>query len=404
MKKIISFLLILAILTLCLAGCSGNGQDGEVGSQSASQSSRTESGTEGSKVSQGEAPSSSSAGSKEPASHVESGVSDPEGASDTELVLYAWEAMFPQEVLDSFTEETGIQVEYVNFDYDETMLAQLQAAKGGKYDVVLGSDYILETVIEEGLAQKLDVSRLENYSCVNPLYQGQFFDPDDEYTVPYAAGVQTLVYDPSLVEKEISGYEDLWDSSLKDKVGIVANSRVVDGMALKTLGESFNTEDVSALDRAGEKLLELAPNIHLIRDGSLQDSLLSGEIAAAVLYTPQSTAARIADPKLKTVFPEEGICFGLQSLFIPAGALHESAAYKFLDYILRPEISAQCCEYLGYFCTNREADSLISEKYREFLTLPEDVSKEDLELIQGVSSQAQEKHSEIWKAFRGACG
>ena len=51
--------------------------------------------------------------------------------SKSELVLFTWEAMFPQEVLDSFTEETGIAVNYTNFDYDETMLAKLEAAEGG---------------------------------------------------------------------------------------------------------------------------------------------------------------------------------------------------------------------------------------------------------------------------------
>ena len=60
-------------------------------------------------------------------------------AENGELVLYTWEGMFPQEVLDAFTEETGIEVNYSNFDTDETMLAKLEAAKGGDYDLVIAS-------------------------------------------------------------------------------------------------------------------------------------------------------------------------------------------------------------------------------------------------------------------------
>ena len=200
------------------------------------------------------------------------------GGENGKLVLYTWENMFPQEVLDGFTQETGISVTYSNFDTDETMLARLEAAEGGDYDLVIADDYIIETAIQEGLVQELDTSKLENYGSINPVYQGQFYDPENKYTVPYGAGVQTIVYDPSAVDVEIKGYADLWDASLEDNLGIIDNFRVVNGMALKVLGESYNTEDTAAIEAAGDKLLELAPNIRLIKDQNTQDDLLSGEV------------------------------------------------------------------------------------------------------------------------------
>ena len=223
------------------------------------------------------------------------GCSGSSAGENGELVLYTWENMFPQEVLDGFTEETGIQVTYSNFDTDETMLARLETAKGGDYDLVIADDYIIETAIQQGLVQELDTSKLENYGSINPVYQGQFFDPEDKYTVPYGAGVQTIVYDPSVVDVDIQGYADLWDPSLEDNVGIIGSFRVINGMALKVLGESYNTEDLAAIDAAGEKLLELAPNIRLIKDDNTQDDLLSGEVGAAVLYTSQVTLAKMAN-------------------------------------------------------------------------------------------------------------
>ncbi len=316
-----------------------------------------------------------------------------------ELVLFTWEGMFPQEVLDGFTEETGIEVTYANFDYDETMLAKLETAKGGEYDLVIADDYIIETVIAEGLAQKLDTSKLENYGSINPVYQGQFFDPQNEYTVPYGAGVQTIVYDPNLVDVEINGYADLWDPSLAGNVGIIDNFRVVNGMALKVLGESYNTEDTATIESAGEKLQELAPNIRLIKDQNTQDDLLSGEVGAAVLYTSQVTLAKMANPDLKVVFPEEGVGFGIMAQFIPSNAPHADNAYKFIDYILRPEISAQCFEYIGYYCTNKDA-----EEYRDFLTLPEDIDTNSMEMIENISADAIEVHQRVWTEFKSACG
>lgn len=77
-------------------------------------------------------------------------------ADDDELVLFTWENMFPQEVLDGFTEETGIKVVYSNFDTDETMLEKLSQAKGGDYDVIVADDYIIEQAVSEGLVSELD--------------------------------------------------------------------------------------------------------------------------------------------------------------------------------------------------------------------------------------------------------
>lgn len=325
------------------------------------------------------------------------------GGSGEELVLFTWENMFPQEVLDGFTQETGIAVNYVNFDYDETMLAKLEAANGGDYDLVIADDYIIEMAVSEGLVRELDAARLENYASVNPAYQGQFFDPENKYTVPYGAGVQTIVYNPEAVDIEITGYADLWDPSLSDNVGIIDSARVIDGMALKVLGESYNTQDAGAIERAGEKLLELAPNIRLIKDDNLQDDLLSGEIGAAVMYTSQVTMAMLANPDLKVVYPKEGIGFGVMANFIPKDAPNPEAAYKFMDYILRPEVSAQCYEFLGYYCTNQDADSLISPEMRSFLTLPESVEG-DWEMIENISSEVLEVHERVWTEFKSACG
>lgn len=325
-------------------------------------------------------------------------------ASSTQLNLYTWEGMFPQEILDGFKEKTGISVNYVNFDYDETMLSKLEASDGGDYDLVIADDYIIETAISEGLVQELDTSKIENYSNINPIYQGQFFDPDNKYTIPYGAGIQTIVYDPALIDKEITSYADLWDASLADNVGIIANQRVVDGMALKLAGESYNVEDTAVIEKAGEKLLELAPNIRLIKDDNLQDDLLTGEVGAAVMYTSQVTMAKLSNPDLKVVFPTEGIGFGIMAGFIPSNAPHADAAYQFIDYILDAQNAASCFEYLGYYCTNLEAEAYINDDYKEFLTLPEGIDKESMEMIQNVSADALEAHEKIWTEFKSACG
>jgi len=325
------------------------------------------------------------------------------GGESRTLNLYTWAGMFPDEVISGFEEKTGIKVNYVNFDYDETMLAKLQAAQGGDYDLVIADDYIIEVAIKEGLVQKLDMEKISSAKNVNPLYQGQFYDPTDEYTLPYGAGVQTIVYNPEKIDKKIEGYSDLWDSSLEDKLGIISNYRVINGMTLKTMGESYNITDTDKILKAGEKLKELAPNIRLIKDDNLQDDLLSGEIDAGIMYTSQVTIAKMTKPELEVVFPKEGIGFGIMAMFIPSKAPDSDAAHEFIEYILNPEISAKCAEYIGYYCTNKAAEEHISEEFRSFLTLPKEFSQDKMEMIGNITPEADAAHLEVFTAFREAC-
>lgn len=352
MKKIISLLLSMSLMTMLLGGCSGDIENA------------------GNKI-------------------------------GGEMNLFTWDGMFPQEILDGFEEETGVRINFSHFDYDEDMLAKLEETQGADYDLVIADDYIIELVIKEGLAQKLDTSRLENYGNLNSVFMSQFYDPANEYTVPYGAGIPLIVYDPALTEVEITGYEDLWNPALEDNVAITANYRVINGITLKTMGESMNTEDAALLQAAGDKLLQLAPNIRVINDSNTQDYLISGEVAAAFLYSSQVAAALQARDDLQVVYPKEGLGFGIMAGFLPSKAPNTEAAYAFIDYINRPENAAKCFEYIGYYCTNKAAEDLISEEMKRVIVLPEDAAEG--EIVQNVSNEAEDLHAEIWNQFKSAC-
>jgi spermidine/putrescine-binding protein len=319
------------------------------------------------------------------------------------LTIYTWEEMFPQEILDGFAREMGLRINYVNFDSNETMLARLRTAGGGDYDLVIADDYIIETVIAEGLAQKLDKSLVPNYNNINTLYRRPFYDPNDEYTVPYGAGVQAIVYDPARVSRAIHGYADLWDPGFRNSLGVTANPRVINGLALKRMGRSYNETDPRIIAEAGRLMLELAPNIRLIKDDFLDEDLLSGEVSVGVMYTDQVTRALMARPDYKLVFPTEGIGYGLMGAFLPVNAPNAQAALAFLNYILDPQRGAQCFEHLGYYCTFAASEPLINPEYRSLLTLPEGFSEAET-IRWGISQEAQEEHERVWTAFKQATG
>ena len=314
-----------------------------------------------------------------------------------ELVLYTWEGLFPQEVLTDFEDETGIRIISSNFDSNETMFEKVQQSDGKDYDLVIGDDYIIEQIVNNGLAKELDKEKLKNYDNINPLYQSQFYDLENKYTIPHGAGIPLIVYDPEQVDFEIQGYEDLWNPALEDKIATIASYRAVEGMVLLTMGKSMNEQDPAVIKEAGEKLKELAPNIRMIQDTNTQNALLNGEASVGILYTSQVIAALAENPDLKVVYPKEGLGFGIMNFFIPKNAPDTEEAYAFLDYILDPEVAAKCFDFVGYYCTNKAADELVNPD----LVVPDSVTKG--EIIQNVSTEAEEAYNQNWTEFKAAC-
>lgn len=273
----------------------------------------------------------------------------------------------------------------------------MQQSDGKDYDLVIGDDYIIEQVVNSGLAKELDKAKLTNYKNINPIYQSQFYDPDNKYTIPHGAGIPLIVYDPEQVDFEIKGYSDLWNPKLEDKIATIASYRAIEGMVLLTMGKSMNEEDPAVIKEAGEKLKELAPNIRMIQDTNTQNALLNGEAAVGILYTSQVIAALAENPDLKVVYPEEGLGFGIMNFFIPKNAPDTEEAYEFLNYILEPEVAAECFNFLGYYCTNKAADELVNPD----LVVPDSVTKG--EIIQNVSQEAEEVYNQNWTEFKAAC-
>ena len=320
------------------------------------------------------------------------------------LNVYSWDEVYPQEVLNDFKAETGITVNFSAFDSNETMLSKLEASKGGDYDVVCGDDYILEPVIKKGLAQEIDVDKLSNYGNLNPMFQGQYFDPDNKYTVPYSAGMQTIIYDPEKVPFEIKGFNDLLDPRLKDSIGMNNNMLIMMALGLIADGHSVASEDPDEIAAAGQKLMDMAPNIHAIKDAGLEEDLVAGEISVGLLYTNQNYLALQSNPNLKVVFPEEGVGYGTMVQFIPSNAPHAEEAYEFMNYLLRPEVAKKCTELVANYSVNKEADKLFTDEEKESLTIPTNLDKSKMQVMKNVSEEAMNQRSELWTKFKNATG
>lgn len=318
-----------------------------------------------------------------------------------ELNIYTWAEYVPQDVIDGFEQETGVKVNYTNFESNEEMLAKLETSKGGDYDIIIASDYIVKIAADEGLVKELDMEKIPNYKNIDPVFQNFFYDPDNKLSVPYGPGIPLIVYNPETVTCEMTGYESLWDPSLEGSVALMDSERVVMGMALKTMGESFNTEDLDVIRAAGDKLLKLAPNIRVMSQNQTQDFLLSGEVSAAYLFTSQVVLALQQNPALKIVYPEEGLGFGVDAAFIPSQAPDSDNAHAFLNYILDGEVGAKVSQQTYYLCPNQASYEFLPEEFKKSLI----ISADDVpngEFIQDVSPEATSLHEELWTEFKAS--
>ena len=85
-----------------------------------------------------------------------------------ELVIFSWADYIDPELLAQFTEETGIAINYNYYTSNEEMLTKLEAAEGGDYDIVIGSDFVVNIARNEGLIMEIDKEKVPNFSNLNP--------------------------------------------------------------------------------------------------------------------------------------------------------------------------------------------------------------------------------------------
>ena len=318
------------------------------------------------------------------------------------LNIFTWEGYIDYEtVIKPFEEETGIKVNYATFASNEEMYEKLKAANGGDYDIILASDYMLNTVREAGLMQKFDAAIVTNYGNLNADFTHQYFDPDNEYVVPYVSGIPLIVYNPAEVDVEIKGFNDLWNPALKDSIGLIDDARVSIGMVLLSMGQSMNTTDDAVLAEAAEKLDALRENIHVLEYENLHNYLVSGDIDVAYTFTPFVALALDANPDLQVVWPEEGLGFGIDGCFIPVNAPHAKNANLFLEFLLRPEIASICAQWQYYCSPNAAAQEILPDWYKEnpvFNGIYDRIG--DAEYIKNLSSADEQKFQDIWTKFK----
>ena len=318
-----------------------------------------------------------------------------------ELNIFIWTEYVPDSVIEKFEKETGIKVNVSTYSSNEDMLAKVKSESEGTYDIVQPSDYMVEQKASQGMLEELKTDELKNLSNIGESYLNPSYDPGNKYSVPYQGGVAGIAVNTSKVKKDITSYDDLFDSSLKNSIVALDDYRAVIGMTARSMGYSMNETDPAVLSKIQDKLLTLKNNVKLYDSDSPKSALISGDCTVGYVWSAEIALAMEENPDIKVVYPTEGAYLFMDNWAIPKGAKNYDSAVKFIDFMLDAENAQMELEEFPYLSPNTKAVEAMGEDYskNEAKNPPAEVIKKG-EYVKNLDADTLKIYDEMWTKLK----
>lgn len=288
----------------------------------------------------------------------------PAGAQNKELNLFAWSEYVPQTVIDGFTKETGIKVNYETYASNEEMLSKLLAGATA-YDLVQPSEYAVESLVKQNLLLPLDHAKLSNLGNLDATYTTLAFDPGNKYSVPWMSGTVGIVYNAEKIKDPIKGFADVFQDKYKGRIVVLDDAREMVTWALATKGIGPNDVNDQNLEQARPILRQWLKLVKVFDSDSPKTALSNGDCDIGIVWSGEAALLHQEDAaKWKYVLPSEGAHRFVDSLAIPKNARNVEAAHRFINYILRPEVSQLISDDFPYTNPNARARELLSDEQK----------------------------------------
>ncbi|MFO1467479.1 MAG: polyamine ABC transporter substrate-binding protein [Steroidobacteraceae bacterium] len=293
-----------------------------------------------------------------------------------ELYIYNWADFIGTGTIARFERETGIKVVYDIYDSEDTMEARLLAGGSG-YDIVSASTNYFSREIKAGVYQPLDRGRLPGWRNLDPrvLKILEDYDPGNRHALPYLHSMNGFAYNVDMIKARMpDAPTDSLDLIFKPEVvarfadcGVSFLDSAEDTLqlALVYLHLDPNTTRREDYVAAQNLLLTVRPYVRSFDSVEFMNALANRELCIAMSWSSdyaqslaRAKAAGIAVNLAFTV-PREGANQTFSGLLIPAGAPHREEAYRFLEFMLRPEVMAEITNEIYYGNDNLAARPLI---------------------------------------------
>ena len=299
------------------------------------------------------------------------------------LNIYNWSDYIGESTIHDFEKETGIKVRYDTFDANETLHAKLLARQTG-YDIVVPSSHWAKIQLEGGLLRKLDKSKIANWQNLDASVMGNLatLDPGNQHLAPWLWGITTLGINVEQVKAALGDLpmpDNAWDLLFKPKyaqrlkscgVSVLDSPDELFPAALRYLGHPAFSKSVADYQDAARLLAQVRPSITLFSSSGYINDLANGSLCLAMGFNGDiGIAAQRAKEAnngqhVQILLPKSGAVMFFDTMAIPADAEHVENAYKWINFIYRPEVQAGIVNKVSYDNPVRAADKFINPDIR----------------------------------------
>ena len=286
-------------------------------------------------------------------------------ALNNKLYVYAWSETIPKNVIKKFENETGIKVFLSTYDSNETMFSKIKLlGNQPSYDIVFPSTYFVQKMVQNGLLTPLEGDKISNIKYIKSEVLNLISKEDKKYIIPYVMYFTGILYNNKHIKEEVNSWEDLWNAQYKNKVLIIDDIREVFSIALILLGYNPNSINKDEIMHAYQKLRKLLPNVKLFSSESIKDYFLSEEVIIGMSWNADAFPIMLENKDLKFVYPKEGAILSIDNFAILKSSKNKDNAYKFINFLLKPEIAAECIKELYLSIPNNIAYIILIEQLK----------------------------------------
>ena len=247
-----------------------------------------------------------------------------------------------------------LKVNYDTYASNEDMYNKISSG-AVSYDVIIPSDYMIARMKDEGMLLPLDFDNIPNYQYIDENFRGLYYDPDNQYTVPYTYGMVGIIYNANIVdEADAQGWDLMWNSKYAGNILQFNNSRDAFGTAQYKLGLDVNDTDQAKWDAALAELKTQAPLVKSYVMDEVYNMMESGEAAIAPYYAGDYFTmldAQANNVDLRFYYPDPTNFF-VDAMCIPSCCQNKELAEIFINYMLSAEPAIANAEYIYYATPN----------------------------------------------------
>ncbi len=324
-------------------------------------------------------------------------------SSKPKLKVFNWGEYIDESVLDEFEEMYGVQVVYDTFATNEEMYAKIKTDPSS-YDVLFPSEYMAKRMIDEKLVSKIDMSAIPNFEKIDEKFKGLYYDPQNEYTVPYMWGTLGILYNTNNIKEAPTSWEDIFSDKYSKKILMVDSHRDTIGAALKYLGYSLNSTDEKELNEAMELLIKQKPHVLAYVVDEVNDKMLGEEADIAITWSGNAIESMLeSEGSLNYVIPKEGSNWFVDVMCITEQSQQKDLAQKFINFMCEKEIATRNCLEITYSTPHTEVYDEIKNSHPDFASnraaFPLDEDLQNMEMFI-TSDEINSFYDEIWQKVK----